>query len=76
MSVQQEEKAQLTSRPNFSNLVHVGTIILKFVQTDPLIQMIINKGKRRLEAKKIEDRIYQGEAGFTKLTSGSTFGDF
>ena len=38
--------------------------------------MIIAKGKRRLQAKQIEDRIYQGEAGFTKLQPGSTFGDF
>ena len=64
------------SRPNFSSLVHVGTIVLKFVQRDPLIQMILNKGRRRLEAKQIEDRIYAGEAGFTRLTPGSTFGDF
>ena len=73
---QQEEKAVLVSRPNFSKIVHVGTLILKYVQTDPLIKMMIKKGKRRLEAKKIEERIYEGDTGFTKLQPGSTFGDF
>lgn len=46
------------------------------MRRDPLIRLIINKGRRRLEAKHIEDRIFQGEVGFTKLSPGSTFGDF
>lgn len=36
-SKQQQEKSALVSRPNFSNLVRVGTILLKFVQSDPMI---------------------------------------
>lgn len=41
-----------------------------------MIKHIIGRGKRRIEAKKIEDRIFEGDAGFTKLSVGSTFGDF
>ena len=66
----------MTRQPNFSNLVHVGTILLKYVKKDTVMQHIIAKGKRRIQAKAIEDKIYAGEAGFTKLTPGSTFGDF
>ena len=40
------------------------------------MKQVILRGKRRIQAKKIEDKIYEGEAGLTKLTPGSTFGDF
>ena len=36
VQAQKEEKAHLVSNPNFSNLVHVGTILLQFILKDPL----------------------------------------
>ena len=64
------------SKPNFSTLVHIGTIILKYVQKNEVIKHILERGKRRLNARLAEDKIYTGESNLVKLGPGSAFGDF
>lgn len=54
----------------------MGTIILKYVQKNEIIRHILARGKRRLEAKKAEEKIYAGDSGLIKLSPGSVFGDF
>ena len=67
----------LNTEKNFSKVVQVGNLLLKFVAQQEIIQQLIARGKRRLEAQEIEAKLYNdGDIGFNKLVPGSTFGDF
>ena len=66
----------LLSRPNFSDLVQVGTLLLRHVQQEPYVRVLIAHGKRRLKAEALERKILSKKFSFEKLGAGSTFGDF
>ena len=68
-------KKSFTDQKNFSQLARIGWVVLAFIQKNEALQHIIERGKARLKAKELEDRLVMN-VNFTKLKPGDSFGDF